>query len=62
MELPLCPRCRVSKLIPLSDWGLEGATITFKTWTCVDLKCQFMIKSVKGEPVYYNLGPRPNGR
>jgi hypothetical protein len=34
MEFPACRRCSVGTLLPLSDYGRDGAPITYKAWAC----------------------------
>ena len=36
IELPGCQKCSKGTLIPLSDYGREGAPITYKAWVCID--------------------------
>ena len=33
-ELPACRKCGAGTLLPLSDYGRDGAPITFKAWVC----------------------------
>lgn len=48
-ELPQCRKCDEGQLIPLSDYGREGATITFKAWVCTNPSCGFNIRIDNGE-------------
>lgn len=48
-ELPQCRKCDEGQLIPLSDYGREGATITFKAWVCTNPTCGFNIRIDNGE-------------
>ena len=32
--LPPCRKCDAGVLLPLSDYGRDGAPITFKAWAC----------------------------
>ena len=49
MELPKCQKCNNGLLIPLSDYGQEGASVIFKAWACT-------------EPGVRVLAPRRQGR
>ena len=46
---PLCQRCRHAALVPLSDYGGEGASLPYKTWACTDPDCGFSIKIRRGD-------------
>jgi len=37
-EWPSCQKCSQGTLIPLSDYGREGAPITYKAWVCTNLR------------------------
>ena len=51
MELPKCQKCHDGVLIPLSDYGQEGATVMFKAWVCTNPGCGFSLRIDKGEAV-----------
>ncbi len=51
-QLPTCQKCNVGLLIPLSDYGQEGATVLFKAWVCINPQCGFTIRIDKGEVSY----------
>jgi len=36
-------------LIPLSDYGRDGAPITYKAWVCTNPDCGFNIRIDNGE-------------
>lgn len=55
---PNCQKCEVGILIPLSDYGQEGATVFFKAWVCINPACGFTIRIDKGE-VSYGRKPEP---
>jgi len=57
--LPSCQKCDVGLLIPLSDYGQEGATVMFKAWVCINPTCGFTIRIDKGEVSY---GRKPEQR
>lgn len=46
---PECLKCDAGKLIPLSDYGREGATIRYKAWVCSNPDCGFNIRIDNGE-------------
>ncbi len=48
-ELPTCRKCKEGVLIPLSDYGRDGAPITFKAWVCINPNCGFNIRIDNGE-------------
>ncbi|MBM3316560.1 MAG: hypothetical protein FJY75_01780 [Candidatus Eisenbacteria bacterium] len=50
--LPPCRKCGVGVMIPLSDYGREGAPIRFKAWACTNPECGFNIRIDNGEISY----------
>jgi hypothetical protein len=46
---PECKKCKGGVLLPLSDYGREGATITYKAWVCSNPQCGFSIRIDNGE-------------
>lgn len=48
-ELPKCQKCDMGVLIPLSDYGKDGATILFKAWVCTNPDCGFNLRIDNGE-------------
>lgn len=48
-ELPLCRKCESAPMVPLSDYGRDGAPIRFKAWVCVSPECGFNIRIDNGE-------------
>jgi hypothetical protein len=48
-EYPDCLKCNRGRLVPLSDYGREGATILFKAWVCSNPECGFNIRIDNGE-------------
>ncbi len=57
--LPKCQKCNQGELVPLSDFGSQGAPIHFKAWVCTNPDCGFNIKIRNGD-VYLNE-PISNG-
>jgi hypothetical protein len=51
-SFPECQKCGTGVLIPLSDYGREGATIRFKAWVCTNPECGFSIRIDNGEVSY----------
>ena len=46
---PVCQKCETGVLLPLSDYGREGATIIFKAWVCTNPQCGFNLRIDNGE-------------
>jgi hypothetical protein len=51
-EWPDCLKCEHGQLVPLSDYGPEGAAVTYKAWACTNPACGFVIRVHKGEVSY----------
>ena len=66
---PRCRRCGEGDLVPLSDYGGQGAEVRYKAWVCSNHGCRFNLKIrngeiVRGEPVTDASGGdrgRPSG-
>ncbi|MBN2541727.1 hypothetical protein JXI42_02575 [bacterium] len=52
ITLPKCLKCNQGVLIPLSDYGKDGAPIRFKAWVCSNPDCGFSIRIDNGEVSY----------
>ena len=52
MEFPNCPKCESGMLLPLSDYGRDGAPIRYKAWVYLDPECGFNIRIDNGEISY----------
>jgi hypothetical protein len=48
-EFPECQKCGNGVLLPLSDYGGEGAPIRYKAWVCSHPDCGFNIRIDNGE-------------
>jgi hypothetical protein len=48
-SFPKCMKCHDGVLIPLSDYGREGAPITYKAWVCSNPECGFNLRIDNGE-------------
>ena len=44
-----CLRCDRGVLLPLSDYGRDGAPIKYKAWVCSSPDCGFNIRIDNGE-------------
>lgn len=51
--LPKCQVCLRGDLVPLSDFGNQGADVRYKAWVCTNPECGFNIKIRNGD-VYLN--------
>jgi len=52
-SFPKCQKCGKGDLVPLSDFGSQGATIHYKAWVCTNPDCGYNLKIRNGE-VYLN--------
>jgi hypothetical protein len=48
-QFPACLKCNKGSLLPLSDYGRDGAPITYKAWVCNNPDCGFNIRIDNGE-------------
>lgn len=48
-SLPKCQRCKSGDLVPLSDFGSQGANIHYKAWVCTNPDCGFNLKIRNGD-------------
>jgi hypothetical protein len=44
-----CLKCNKGVLLPLSDYGRDGAPIRYKAWVCNNADCGFNIRIDNGE-------------
>jgi hypothetical protein len=51
-SFPKCQSCNTGVLIPLSDYGQDGATVKYKSWVCTNPSCGFSLRIDKGEVSY----------
>lgn len=66
-SLPQCRSCDSGDLVPLSDFGGQGAPIHYKAWACTNPDCGFNIKIRNGdiylnEPISSGTGYVPRAR
>ena len=48
-EFPSCRRCDDGDLVPLSDFGSQGAPIHYKAWACTNPECGYNLKIRNGD-------------
>jgi hypothetical protein len=46
---PRCQKCDSGLLLPLSDYGRDGAPIRYKAWVCSNPDCGFNLRIDNGE-------------
>jgi hypothetical protein len=46
---PGCLKCNKGVLLPLSDYGRDGASIMYKAWVCSNPECGFSVRIDNGE-------------
>ena len=51
-KFPRCLKCNTGILLPLSDYGQDGASVTYKAWACMNPECGFSLRIDKGEVTY----------
>jgi hypothetical protein len=49
LRYPRCQKCDTGLLLPLSDYGRDGAPIRYKAWVCSNPECGFNIRIDNGE-------------
>ena len=64
---PKCLKCDEGVLVPLSDYGGQGASVHYKAWVCINQDCGFNIKIRNGdiyvnEPIMSGTGHSPRPR
>ena len=48
-DFPKCKKCDDGMMLPLSDYGRDGATILYKAWVCHNPVCGYNIRIDNGE-------------
>ena len=48
-DFPSCLKCGTGLLLPMSDYGRDGAPIRYKAWVCSSPDCGFNIRIDNGE-------------
>ncbi len=46
---PKCQNCQEGDLLPLSDFGSQGAAIHYKAWVCSNPSCGYNLKIRNGD-------------
>ena len=46
---PKCQNCNSGDLLPLSDFGSQGAPIHYKAWVCSNPECGYNLKIRNGD-------------
>jgi len=49
VSFPKCQKCKTGDLVPLSDFGSQGASIPYKAWVCTNPECGFNLKIRNGD-------------
>lgn len=52
-DLPQCLKCNAGQLVPLSDYGSQGASVHYKAWVCTNPECGYNVKIRNGD-IYIN--------
>src|SRR2546430_3254338 len=55
--LPLvrCKKCGIGTMLPLSDYGQDGAAILYKAWICDSPACGYNLRIDRGQVTYGDL-------
>lgn len=48
-QFPKCLKCNTGVLLPLSDYGRDGAAIRYKAWVCSNPNCGYNLRIDNGE-------------
>jgi hypothetical protein len=48
-SFPKCQKCKTGDLVPLSDFGSQGAAICYKAWVCTNPSCGYNLKIRNGD-------------
>jgi len=48
-QYPVCRRCGDGDLVPLSDFGGQGASVQYKAWVCTNPVCGYNLKIRNGD-------------
>ncbi len=49
VAFPTCQKCGTGTMLPLSDYGRDGAPITYKAWVCGNPDCGYNLRIDNGE-------------
>ncbi|MFN8583167.1 MAG: hypothetical protein U0163_19595 [Gemmatimonadaceae bacterium] len=59
---PACRKCGGGVLLPLSDYGRDGAEMLYKAWICSNPLCGFNLRIDNGVVSYGRLVGKPEER
>ena len=45
--------CGEGRLVPLSDFGSQGAAVHYKAWVCINPDCEFNLK-IRNREIHLN--------
>ena len=51
-EYPKCLACDRGQLVPMSDYGTDGASVLYKAWVCTNPTCGFSVRIDKGQVTF----------
>ena len=58
LAFPPCHSCETGVMLPLSDYGREGAPIRYKAWVCTNPACGYHLRIDNGEISAGNKVPK----
>ena len=63
-SLPLvrCKKCGIGTMLPLSDYGQDGAAILYKAWVCDSPTCGYNIRIDRGQVTYGDVPQSKSGQ
>jgi len=59
---PMCQKCGKAPMLPLSDYGQEGAAVIFKAWACSSPACSNVLRVDKGNVSWDRATAATSGR
>lgn len=62
MDFPNCLKCGKGLMLPLSDYGREGAPIHYKAWVCHNPECGHTLRIDNGEISLSRVNEHHSGR
>jgi len=63
IRFPQCLKCGKGVLVPLSDYGRDGASIMYKAWVCTNPECGFHLRIDNGDVSFgTRIGESPKQR
>ena len=55
LRLVRCKKCGIGTMLPLSDYGQDGAAILYKAWICDSPACGYNLRIDRGQVTYGDL-------